>query len=98
MGFEDMLAEPSERCLAGGHSAIHISAIRAVPATAASRSAKPPTRARPTPSSPAMNSQSAQVSPAQEWKVDSIGPAATPLRKPMVGEPPSIQPLPDGVA
>ncbi len=45
-----------------------------------------------------MNSQSAQAAPAQSWKVDSIGPTVTPLRKPLVGEPPSIQPLPDGVA
>ncbi|GAA2348212.1 hypothetical protein GCM10010431_84820 [Streptomyces kunmingensis] len=30
----------------------------------------------------------AQVSPAQEWNVDSIGPAVTPLRRP----------LPEGVA
>lgn len=45
-----------------------------------------------------MNSQSAQVSPAQEWNVDSIGPAATELRKPFVGDPPSIQPLPEAVA
>ena len=41
---------------------------------------------------------STQASPAQAWNVDSIGPAATPLRKPLVGEPPSIQPLPDWVA
>jgi hypothetical protein len=45
-----------------------------------------------------MNSQSTQPAPAQEWNVDSIGPAATPPRNPLVGEPPSIQPLPDGVA
>lgn len=45
-----------------------------------------------------MNSQSAQVSPAQEWKADSIGPTATEPRKPFVGDPPSIQPFPDCVA
>ena len=45
-----------------------------------------------------MNSQSAQPAPAQSWKADCIGPAATPLRKPLVGEPPSTQPLPEPVA
>ena len=43
------------------------------------------------PSRPSMNSQLAQVSPAQAWKVDSSGPTTTPPRNPSVGEPPVIQ-------
>jgi hypothetical protein len=45
-----------------------------------------------------MNSQSAQAAPAMVWKVDSKGPTATLLRKPLVGEPPLIQALAAGVA
>jgi hypothetical protein len=45
-----------------------------------------------------MNSQSAQAAPAMAWKVPSKGPTATRLRKPLVGEPPLIQALAEGVA
>lgn len=97
-GFDDMLGAPVERCWAGGHSAAHINAIITVPATAANRSATPAITATPMASSPSMNSQFTQASPAMPWKVDCNGPAATPLKKPLVGEPPSIQPLPEPVA
>jgi hypothetical protein len=69
-----------------------------VPLTAAIRSPTPKMSASPMPSRPAMNSQSAQGAPAQAWKVDSNGPTATLLRKPLVGDPPLIQALADGVA
>src|SRR5512132_1856317 len=93
-----MLGSPAEVNLASGHSAAHISSIITVPLTAAIRSPTPRIRATPTASRPAMNSQYAQEAPAQAWKVDSKGPTATLLRKPLVGEPPLIQALADGVA
>ncbi|KOG28920.1 hypothetical protein AQJ84_27015 [Streptomyces resistomycificus] len=66
---------------AGGHSAIHISAIISVPATAATGSADTrATRARAIPSNPNMNCHFAHGSPAQEWKVDSSGHDGTPGR------------------
>lgn len=75
-----------------------MSAIIMVPAAAATRRATPLTKAIPMPSSPSMKVQSAQTAPAQEWNVSSSGPAETWLRKPLVGDPPSIHPLPAGVA
>src|SRR6266540_3629802 len=94
----DMLGAPAEVCLASGHSAAHISSIITVPLAAAARSATPNSSATPMPSRPSMNIQFAQGVPAQLWKVDSNGPISTPLRKPLVGEPPLIQALADGVA
>jgi hypothetical protein len=73
-------------------------AIIAVPAAAVSFSAMPLTRPMPIPSRPSMNNQSTRPLPAQEWKVDSIGPAETPLRNPLVGDPPLTQLLAAGVA
>src|SRR6266536_6280668 len=94
----DALGAPAEVCLASGHSAAHMNSIMAVPLAAASRSATPRISATPMPSRPSMNSQSAHGAPAQPWKVDSSGPAATWLKKPLVGEPPLIQAFADGVA
>src|SRR4029453_7419149 len=93
-----MLGAPAEVWGAGGHSAAHISSIITVPLAAAARSATPSSSATPMPSRPSMNSQLAPPVPAQLWKVDSNGPSSTPLRKPLVGEPPLIQALADGVA
>src|SRR5829696_7298442 len=98
IGLVDMLGSPAEVNLASGHSAAHINSIIRVPLTAATRSPIPRISATPMASRPTMNSQLAQVVPAQVWKVDSNGPTATPLRKPLVGEPPLIQALADGVA
>src|SRR5215203_4675267 len=93
-----MVGSPAEVNLASGHSAAHMPSIIKLPLTAAIRRPTPKTRARPMPSRPIMNSQLAQGVPAQAWKVDSKGPTATPLRNPLVGEPPLIQALADGVA
>src|SRR4029450_10502897 len=93
-----MLAPPAEVNLAIGHSAAHIMTIIRVPLTAAARSPIPRISATPMPSRPSMKVQSAQAAPAQAWKVDSKGPTATLLRKPLVGEPPWIQALAAGVA
>src|SRR5829696_4972333 len=98
IGLVDMVGSPAEVNLASGHSAAHMPSIIRVPLTAAIRRPTPKTRARPMPSRPIMNSQLAQGVPAQAWKVDSKGPTATPLRNPLVGEPPLIQALADGVA
>src|SRR6266545_4443712 len=98
IGLVDMLGAPAEVCLANGHSAAHMNSIMPVPLTAAIRSPIPSVNATPMPSRPSMNSQSAHGSPAQLWKVDSSGPAATALRKPLVGWPPLIQALAEGVA
>src|SRR5215218_4816468 len=93
-----MVGSPAEVSFASGHSAAHMPSIIKLPLTAAVRSPTPRIRATPMPSRPAMNSQSAQGAPAQAWKVDSKGPTATLLRNPLVGEPPWIQALADGVA
>src|SRR6266545_1722114 len=98
IGWVDMLGAPAEVYLASGHSAAHISSIITVPLAAAIRSPIPRSNATPMLSRPSMNSQFAQVVPAQLWKVDSNGPTSTLLRKPLVGEPPLIQALADGVA
>src|SRR6266540_4192000 len=98
IGLVDILAAPSEVCLANGHSAVHMNSIMTVPLAAAIRSPIPSVNATPMPSRPIMNSQFAHGSPAQLWKVDSSGPAATLLKKPLVGEPPLIQALAEGVA
>jgi hypothetical protein len=45
-----------------------------------------------------MNSQSAQAWPAMSLKNPDSGPTSTPERKPLVGEPPSIQARSAGVA
>src|SRR4051794_7916108 len=97
-GLEDMLGAPVDRCWAGGHSAAHIMAIKAVPAMAVSRRAIPLISATPMPSRLSMNSQSVQPLPAMSWKNDWRGPAETPDRKPLVGEPPLIQLLLEPVA
>jgi hypothetical protein len=94
----DRVGSPAELTLASGHSAVHMNSIRTVPLSAAMRSPIPRISAMPMPARASMNSQSVQAAPAQLWKVDSSGPAATPLRKPLVGEPPWIQALAEGVA
>src|SRR5207247_839884 len=100
VGWPNRRVSPAARGrrMATGHSDGHISSIVTVPLAAAARSATPNSSATPMPSRPSMNSQFAQVVPAQLWKVDSNGPTSTPLRKPLVGEPPLIQALADGVA
>src|ERR687898_3418104 len=98
IGLFDIDGSPSEVCLASGHSAAHMSAMSAVPLTAAMRRPTPSITATPIASRPSMNSQSAQASPAQLWNVLSNGPTATLERNPRVGEPPLTQALSDAVA
>src|SRR5918995_359026 len=98
IGLFDIDGSPAEVCLASGHSAAHMSAMSAVPVTAAIRRPTPSITATPIASRPSMNSQSAQASPAQLWNVLSNGPTATLERNPRVGEPPLTQALSDAVA
>src|SRR5881227_1186177 len=83
---------------ANGHSAAHIMSIISAPAAAESRRALPAMTAMPMAARPSMNSVSAHQVPAQAWNIDWKGPAWTPLRKPLVGEPPLIQAPFEGVA
>src|SRR3954447_7739261 len=98
MGLVDMLGLPSLVCWAGGNSANHIMAIISVAAPAARRMPMPRISATPMPSRPSMNSQLTQGSPAMLWKKLWNGPTSTLDRKPLVGEPPLIHDLADGVA
>ena len=68
------------------------------PEMAAMRMATPAMRAMPMASRPSMNRPLAHQVPAMAWKKDWRGPTSTEARKPLVGEPPLIQALADGVA
>ncbi|MEV4297116.1 hypothetical protein [Microbispora rosea] len=68
--------------------------MRIVPEAAATRRPIPATRARPMPS---MNNQLAYQVLAIVWKKPCRGPASTEARKPLVGLPPLIQALADGI-
>src|SRR5436190_20583468 len=98
IGLLDLVSSPVEVCLSGGHSAAHISSIMTVPLTAAIRRPTPNSRATEIAARPSMNSQSAQPAPAQLVNIDWNGPWSTPPRNPLVGEPPLIHALADGVA
>jgi hypothetical protein len=62
------------------------------------RIATPAMSATPMVSSPSMNSPLAHQVPAIAWKKDWNGPTSTEARNPLVGDPPLIQALADGVA
>src|SRR3954463_11867181 len=98
MGLVEPLGLPAAVCWARGDSANHIMAIIRTVAAAGMRMPQPSTRATPMASSPSMNSQLAQPVPAMVWKKLWKGPTSTLERKPLVGEPPLIQALADGVA
>src|SRR6478609_12041805 len=97
-GFEEPFDAPVEVNWASGHSAAHIITIISEVATAANFRPIPRISARPIASRPSMNSVLAHQVPAMLLKKDWNGPTSTPLRNPLVGDPPLIQDFAAGVA
>src|SRR4029453_3661413 len=97
-GFGGPVGSPALVNWAKGTSASHIMASMTTPEMAAMRMATPAMRAMPMRRGPSMNRRLAHQGPAMAGKKDGKGPIWTEARKPLVGEPPLIQALADGVA
>src|SRR5436190_10174584 len=97
IGLADPVGCPALVNWSGGHSAIHIIAIRMVPPTAAIRRPMPNINVMPRPARASMNPQSTHPSPAIERNIAWNGPWLLAPRNPAVGEPPLIQALILGV-
>lgn len=79
-------------------TAEYITSSMTTPIDAAILTPIPNTSGRPMARMPNMNSQSTTALPAMAWYYPTIGPLAAKFKKPNIGEPPSIHPLPDSVA